>query len=82
MKKGIVSIITLMAVSAALLCSCGNAKKASKAVDDNSPITLEIFDVAANYQGMQTGWFAKVVKDRFNIELNIIKTLTSPVCLL
>ena len=72
MKKGIVSIITLMAVSAALLCSCGNAKKASKAVDDNSPITLEIFDVAANYQGMQTGWFAKVVKDRFNIELNII----------
>ena len=30
------------------------------------------YDVAANYQGMQTGWFAKVVKDRFNIELNII----------
>lgn len=72
MKKGIVSIITLMAVSSVLFFSCGNAKKASKAVDDNSPMTLEIFDVAANYQGMQTGWFAKVVKDRFNIELNII----------
>ena len=73
MKKGkIISIITMMVVSAALLCSCGNGKKASKAVDDNAPITLEIFDVAANYQGMQTGWFAKVVKDKFNIELNII----------
>lgn len=72
MRKGrIISIITMMAVSAALLCSCGN-KKASKVVDDNAPITLEIFDVAANYQGVQTGWFAKVVKDRFNIELNII----------
>ena len=35
-------------------------------------MTFEIFDVAANYQGVQTGWFAKVVKDRFNIELNII----------
>ena len=35
-------------------------------------MTLEFFDVAANYQGVQTGWFAKVVKDRFNIELNII----------
>ena len=35
-------------------------------------MTIEIFDVAANYQGVQTGWFAKVVKDRFNIELNII----------
>ena len=73
MKKGkLISIITLMAVSTALLCSCGNGKKDSKVVDENAPITLEIFDVAANYQGMQTGWFAKVVKDRFNIELNII----------
>ena len=72
MKKGIISIVTLMAVSTALLCSCGNGKKASKVVDDNAPMTLEIYDVAANYQGMQTGWFAKVVKDRFNIELNII----------
>ena len=72
MKKGIISTITVMAVSAALLCSCGNGKKASKVVDDNAPMTLEIFDVAANYQGMQTGWFAKVVKDKFNIELNII----------
>ena len=35
-------------------------------------MTLDIFDVAANYQGVQTGWFAKVVKDRFNIELNLI----------
>lgn len=35
-------------------------------------LTIEIYDVAANYQGMQTGWFQKVVKDRFNIELNII----------
>ena len=35
-------------------------------------LTIDIYDVAANYQGMQTGWFQKVVKDRFNIELNII----------
>ncbi len=72
MKKGkIISAITMMAISAALLCSCGNGKKSAK-VDDNSPMTLEIYDVAANYQGMQSGWFAKVVKDKFNIELNII----------
>ena len=73
MKKGkIFSVLTVMAVSVALLCSCGNGKKASKAGNDNAPMTLEIFDVAANYQGMQSGWFAKVVKDKFNIELNII----------
>ncbi len=77
MKKGkFISAITLIAVSAALLCSC-NGKKDSKATavapkDDNAPMTFEIFDVAANYQGMQSGWFAKIVKDKFNIELNII----------
>lgn len=35
-------------------------------------LTLEVYDAAANYQGVQTGWFGKVVKDKFNIELNII----------
>ena len=33
---------------------------------------IEVYDAAANYQGIQTGWFDKVVKDRFNIDLNII----------
>lgn len=33
---------------------------------------IEVYDAAANYQGLQTGWFDKVVKDRFPIDLNII----------
>lgn len=36
------------------------------------PMTIDIYDVAANYQGVQSGWFQKVVKDRFNMDLNII----------
>lgn len=35
-------------------------------------ITIDVFDSQANFQGIQSGWFAKVVKDRFNMELNII----------
>ncbi|MBR4345281.1 MAG: sugar ABC transporter substrate-binding protein [Lachnospiraceae bacterium] len=35
-------------------------------------LRIEIYDKAANYQGVQTGWFAEVVKERFNLELNII----------
>ncbi len=35
-------------------------------------MVFEIYDAAANYQGMQTGWFQKVVNDRFNVDLNII----------
>ena len=35
-------------------------------------ITVDVYDELANYQGIQGGWFAKVVKDKFNMELNII----------
>jgi putative aldouronate transport system substrate-binding protein len=36
------------------------------------PITIDVFDGLANYQGIQSGWFGKIVKDKFNMELNII----------
>jgi len=35
-------------------------------------LTVDVFCTQANYQGIQSGWFAKVVKDKFNMELNII----------
>ena len=35
-------------------------------------LTIDVFDSQANFQGTQTGWFAKIVKDKFNMELNII----------
>jgi multiple sugar transport system substrate-binding protein/putative aldouronate transport system substrate-binding protein len=36
------------------------------------PITIDVFDGLANYMGIQGGWFGKIVKDKFNMELNII----------
>ena len=44
----------------------------SASAEGEEPVVLTFYDEAANYHGTQTGWFAKVVKDRFNIELNII----------
>jgi len=35
-------------------------------------ITIDMFNSQANYQGIQSGWFGKVIKDRFNMEINII----------
>lgn len=35
-------------------------------------LTVDVFCSQANYQGIQSGWFAKIVKDKFNMELNII----------
>ena len=41
-------------------------------VSHDEEMTFEIYDVAANYQGEQIGWYGKVLKDTFNIKLNII----------
>ncbi len=35
-------------------------------------LTVDVFDSQANYQGIQSGWFGKIIKDKFNMELNII----------
>ena len=42
------------------------------AVSHDTEMTFEVYDVAANYQGEQIGWYGKVLKDTFNIKLNII----------
>lgn len=38
----------------------------------DEPYELQFYDVAANFQGIQPGWYGKIVKDKFNIDLNII----------
>lgn len=35
-------------------------------------ITVDVFASLANYQGIQGGWFGEIVKEKFNMELNII----------
>ena len=44
----------------------------SAMAEGEEPLVITVYDEAANYHGTQTGWFATVVKERFNIELNII----------
>ena len=79
--KKLISLLCAGAMTASLLAASESEKSTETTVgadstdstaSDGDTMTIEIFDVAANYQGVQTGWFAKVVKDRFNIELNII----------
>ncbi|HWT74510.1 MAG TPA: hypothetical protein VN258_07295 [Mobilitalea sp.] len=35
-------------------------------------VTLDVYSRTANYSGEQIGWFAQVLKDKFNVKLNII----------
>ncbi len=61
--------------------AAADTKAVDTASDDNTKageakypkfITVDVFDGLANYQGIQSGWFAKIVKDKFNMELNMI----------
>ena len=59
-------------LSVLLVCAMVLSMGLISAVAEEAPLVIDIYDEAANYNGTQSGWFAKVVKDRFNIELNII----------
>lgn len=69
--RRIISALTAVACAATLMSGCAigrkqNTNKYSKF------LTIDVFDVPANVAGIQSGWFGKIVKDRFNMELNII----------
>ncbi|MGN1179835.1 MAG: ABC transporter substrate-binding protein [Suilimivivens sp.] len=73
MKKFLARIVSLFLTGTILLSGC-NLQKEDK--QEECPyeefIVVDVFDSLANYQGIQSGWFAKIVKDKFNMELNII----------
>lgn len=59
--------------------TAGNTKEETATADSGETsnkyekfITVDVFDGQANYQGIQNGWFGEVVKQKFNMELNII----------
>ena len=60
------------------LTGCGSSAQETDTTKDNGElITVDFFDSLANKAGTQKGWFAKVVKDKFNIKLNIISPIVA-----
>lgn len=80
--KRIVAAATATAVVALSLAGCsllgGDQTNTTSGASGPFPekwddeITIDVFDGLANYMGVQQGWFAKIVKDKFNMKLNII----------
>ncbi len=50
------------------------AEAAEGGLDYSEPYEMTVFSMTSNYAGKQPGWFAKYIKDKFNVELNIIAT--------
>lgn len=53
-----------------LFSGCGTTSSSSSS--DKDTITLTVFSERANYSGLQVGWAAQVLKEKFNVELNIV----------
>lgn len=72
MKKNLIFTAASIAVAGLALAGCGKSSSAEDTKDDGKLMTVTLFDEYANYQGIQPGWFGKLIKDKFNIKLNII----------
>lgn len=74
-SKKVVSAVLCASMSIGMLTGCSGDKEASK--DSTGVATIDVYDDLANFQGTQSGWFGKIVKDKFGLELNIISPIIS-----
>ncbi len=73
MKKKLLSLLLCTTFLFGSLPGCGSKESTDPDVCPYEDfIVVDVFDSLANFQGIQSGWFAKIVKDKFNMELNII----------
>ena len=67
-------VLCVLVICCVWATGCGNNDK--KETANECPyeefIVVDVFDLTANYQGIQSGWFGEVVRKKFNMELNII----------
>ncbi|GHV04733.1 hypothetical protein FACS189485_10650 [Spirochaetia bacterium] len=77
MKKSILRLLSLglllMAVNGGGLFA-GGAQAGGTNASGRSLYRADVYTQLANYAGAQVGWFAKLIKDKFNLEFNIIPT--------
>lgn len=50
----------------------GASTGGTREISHDKEITIDNYNVAANYHGEQSGWFGKLLKDKFNIKLNVL----------
>ncbi len=50
----------------------GGEEAAPEGISHDEEYMVEFYDSYANYMGEMTGWYAKIVKDKFNLTFNLI----------
>lgn len=86
-RKKMSAVVALLLMVAPVVTACNNSQstksgnsqstKSGNGSSSLSPETITVFSQLSNYAGMQTGWFANLIKKKFNIKLNIIASNVS-----
>jgi multiple sugar transport system substrate-binding protein/putative aldouronate transport system substrate-binding protein len=72
MKKIVLILLTcVMTAGMAFAGGTGQSRDAA-GTGQRPPLTIEIYDQAANFQGIQPGWFGELLKQKFNLQINVI----------
>lgn len=72
MKKGFGKKVLSLAVASSLVVGSTTAMTGCGGASSNEPITLTVYSQVANYSGLQTGWAADIILEKFNAKLNIV----------
>ncbi len=79
--KKLTSVLLVAAMTVGCVAGCGTSSSSNSGSDDTEgsvssssedPITLTVFSERANYSGTQVGWMATILKEKFNVVLNIV----------
>lgn len=66
--KRVVTAALSVAMVASSLVGCGHKTTSSSKKEE---VTIQCYSQLANYQGEQVGWFGQILKDKFNVKMNI-----------
>lgn len=83
MRKKVICLSLAFFTALSGICGCAGSKETEGGLavrqgstDPNCQydtfITVDVFSKQSNFQGIQSGWFGEYVKQKFNMELNII----------
>jgi multiple sugar transport system substrate-binding protein/putative aldouronate transport system substrate-binding protein len=71
-RRGLAILAVAACILAAMPALTAGPKDIPASVIPKETVTLQVFDQLANYSGIQTGWFADLLLQKFNVKLNII----------
>lgn len=73
MRKGLGKRMLSMLLATSMVAGTTVAATGCKfGSNSNEPITLTVYSQVANSSGLQKGWAADIIKEKFNVKLNIV----------